>query len=187
MTDNRLFRAAVWAWLVEATGYPETAIYRADQSGPDAYPDEYITYKILTTTPHHSADYEKTAGLALGDVVHRFLHHVRVVVSVNCYSRDGDIVLWNAWGARYNWTARQILNNVRAAVVATSDIRDLTSLGPTGHRPRFQADYTFNWSYVTTVEDYTVDQTEITGTIDEETISIVTDNGREYPPEPEED
>jgi hypothetical protein len=187
MTDNAI-HPTIWAWLVAASGYAGGKVYRADQNGPDLWPDNYITYKIITRDAARHADRMYVDPGVPGDTSTRYITRTVVTVSVNVYAEDGAERLTSIFGlARYSWVCRQILLAADAALLDMGTIRDLTRLTDTGHRPRFQADFVFNWTTSVTVSDNTVDVVEINGIIEGDEVEIVSDTGREYPDPPEEE
>lgn len=174
-----VLREALWEWLAYAL---DTTVYRADQNGPDRYPDECATYKIISQRIAHGADYSKRQASEDGKINKQVAFFGEMTVSVNFYGARGVELGRLLHLSRFDWQARQKLAAIPAAVTRVSGVRDLTYLGDTGHRPRYQCDVTLNFTASGTVENYRVDSVSACGEIDGDNVMIEIDSGREVEP-----
>lgn len=150
----------VYDWLKAATSYDATNIIRESGIGP-VPTGPFLTFGLVSVS---LPDFEyKTNKVAYDELDEIDDDHVTThiytratyMIAVNAYSRNGFSDLSSLKLSTHNPTIRDILNDANVSIVGMSDIRDLTALGDTVHRDRFQADFSFKSN---AIEEFTVDK-----------------------------
>lgn len=151
-----MFEEAIKDWLALITG---GNIKQAPYTGPR--PDSpYFTYQIINVSP--MANGYKTTYNAMGSIDTRYTSAL-MTVSVNAYLDAGYAELSKVLAANDWWEARVILKDASMVFAQGSTINNLTALGDTDWRSRYQVDLTM---HVDTTHDrvrYLIDQFNITG------------------------
>ena len=139
------FDKIVFKWVNDALPdqFPGLVIVRAEQNGPRPNTD-YVTFKVLDWTESDFDGFDKTEQgpeTEFIDVLH--YNRNRVTVSVNAYSEDGREMLTRLSKSKKKWEIRRELENGKVSHIRTGQVRDLTFLGDTRYRRRFQVDFIF--------------------------------------------
>lgn len=121
---------------------------RANQNGFTPKPREeyYFTYQITSDIPSdYSNVYKEVKESPYEDFVDAtYLNRNQMVVSVNVYEAiDGRHKLAQLEQSRYLLATRLIFQPLGLVLLGCSGIRDLTGLGDTDFKPRYQADFNF--------------------------------------------
>lgn len=131
-------------WIIAVTGYGINNVYRTDQEGPRADGD-YATYKIISSnTAHWPIETREDFG-SDDDVLRKFDYYRPFLVSINVFALDGYDVLDNLANSNDDYRNRQILTNGDGLelVGLRGETQDLTGLGDTEHKQRYQATFEF--------------------------------------------
>ncbi len=148
---SSIFDKVVFDWLRKSLdlvipGYPDfsgTPVIREEQNGPRPKV-EYLSYKVLDWTESDFDGFDKSDIDGDDDnLAVDYYNRNRVTVSVNAYSENGREMLSRVSKSKKKWEVRRELLNDKVSHIRTGTIRDLTFLGDTRFRRRFQVDYTF--------------------------------------------
>lgn len=148
---SSVFDKVVFDWLRSSLdlvipGYPDfsgAAVIREEQNGPR--PDvEYLSFKVLDWTESDFDGFDKSEIDGDDDnLAVNYFNRNRVTVSVNAYSENGREMLSRVSKSKNKWEIRRELENDKVSHLRTGSIRDLTFLGDTRYRRRFQVDFLF--------------------------------------------
>lgn len=150
----------VYDWLKEATSFSSDNIIRENGIGPVPTGD-FLTFGFVSIK---LPDFEyKTNKIAYDEFDEVDEDHTTTsiytratfVISVNAYSEDGPNILNALKLSTYNPVIRDILNDDSVSITGMSGVRDLTKLGDTVHKFRYQADFDFK---ANEIQEYTVDK-----------------------------
>lgn len=147
------FDKVVHGWIKNAltltppggTDYSSVPVIRAEENG-ERPTVPYVTYKVTDWTESDFDTFEKSEVDEQNPTDEMYVDHSnrnRVSVSVNAYHPDGREILSRVSKGRKQWEIRRELENAKVSHLRTGTIRDLTYLGDTRFRRRFQADFTF--------------------------------------------
>jgi len=139
------FNQMLYRWITEVTGYPDGYVIKANQNGPrpsEVSLDDYATYQIISIAPSDYSDVKKSE-FNLDLVQAEYTNKSIMAVSVNVYAGNGRQIIQALLQSRYTLIVRNLLREYKAVLLGASDTRDLTELGDTEYRDRYQADYTF--------------------------------------------
>lgn len=152
-----MFETAIREWLVLTSGVTNVkqAPYRGQR--PDA---DYATYQINAVAP--MANGFKTTYAPATSIDTRHTSAI-MTVSVNVYAPDGYAALAKAHAANDWWEARQILSPASMVFAQGGQINNLTALGDTDWRSRWQSDLTFHVDLTSDRIRYLIGQWIITG------------------------
>ena len=125
-------------------------IIRADQNGPRPL-TSYATFKIIQSISSDFSLKEESENMPVDDdIIETYRNRHKVIVDVNLYHEDGIDLLGKLDQARYLLDARLILQAANSVLIGSGDIRDLSPLGDTGFRPRYQSEFNFySWNELT--------------------------------------
>lgn len=126
----------------------ESFSIRANQNGPIPTPREeyYFTYQIVSGLP---SNYSNTTKVKKDPPLDRFveatyLNRNALTVSIDVYEAiDGREKLARLEQSRYLLDTRLIFQSLGMVLLGCGPIRDLTGLGDTDYKPRYQADFEF--------------------------------------------
>lgn len=170
MSDTA-FKTAVVTWIKQVTGLAYA--YESDQSGPNPCPTGYATFKIIAVVPHTHADHDRSAGAEVGDVATTYVTSTPVTVSLNIYHVDGANLLVDLFNSKRTFTGRKPFYDIGASLLSFSGVRTLPLFRDTKYKPRFQADFVFNYRTMLVETNKVVDKLSINGTIEDEEIGII--------------
>jgi len=165
----------LYDWFLLVTGFNGANIFRQDQENPDLGTEvNWLTYKEVSGLVRDYPLYKTTAS---EDNPGTQVDSARIIpgesiVSVNVYAANGADILRKLWLSKYERDPRVILKSAGVTLFQMSGPRDLSMLSDTKWKHRFQADFTFRVFTQIVETDYTVDTTELTGTIEDDTITI---------------
>jgi hypothetical protein len=144
---------ALYDWLIAITGYSAENVFRANQNGPQPdLPTEYATYNVISLIPRDSAYWKKVDKGADDDVKNQFTVQAIMNVSVNVYAEDGFEKLFILSQSNNLLATRDIFSAQSMTLIGkVSGSQDLTAIGDSDWRPRYQAD--FDFLVYTTVEE----------------------------------
>ena len=134
----------IFDWLSTAlSDYDGQHIIRALQNGPIPNGD-YITYSLLSVI---SPDYdiivkEQIAGDS-DHILQTVLSNVKLIFDINSYSNTGYQILEELKLTPHLWGCRRVLNQNNITLAGKGATRNLTYLGDTTYKPRYQAEFTF--------------------------------------------
>ena len=131
-------------WIIAVTGYADMNVYREHQEGPRATGD-YAIYKIISSrTAHWPIETREDFG-SDDDVLRKFDYYRPFLVSIHVFALDGYDVLDNLANSNDDYRNRQILTNGAGIelVGLRGETQDLTGLGDTEHKQRYQATFEF--------------------------------------------
>lgn len=153
-----MFEQAIREWLVLTSDVTNVkqAPYRGER--PVA---PYATYQIIAVAPMANG-FKSTYNAATG-LDTRFTSAI-MTVSVNVYSDQGYSAIAKAHAANDWWEARQILAPAAMVFAQGGQINNLTALGDTDWRSRWQSDLTFHVDLTQERARYLINQWMITGT-----------------------
>lgn len=178
MTTYTEYMDGLYDWLALVSGFDAANIFRRHQQNPDLGADvNWISYKEIGGT---ARDYplEKTEDNAGAPGEQMDVTRVidgTSIISVNVYAENGADVLRNLWLSRFERDPRKILADAKAVLVQMSGPRDLTELSDTQWKQRYQADFTFNIFTERTETDYIMDIVDMTGKVENDTVTIYVD------------
>jgi hypothetical protein len=144
--------SSIRAWLETVAGIP---VLKEPLNGPKPNTD-HATVQVLAT---RGSCYPIVIKAEVDEDLLSFTadNPIDYVLDVNVYADDGDTVLNDIKA-----TASLPYSN-RPIMASCGDIRDLSWLDDTSHKPRWQCEFTFRDSHVKTVNDPRVKSTQITG------------------------
>ena len=171
MIDSNL-QAALIAWISNGTGLAADHIIRANQNGPDLWPDSFATFQVISAVLHDHEDYKAVAAAAEGEITITHVVQTVLTLSVNIYAPNGDQLLSQLWNSRLTYAGRFDLREIKAANVAFTGVRDLAFLSDTQFRPRFQGDFTINYRTLLDETNNIVDLLSISGKMEDETVTV---------------
>lgn len=172
MIDNQL-QAALVAWIANGTGLAADHVVRANQNGPDLWPDSFATFQLISTLLDNHEDYAKSEGTLVGDIDVTHVVKATLTLSVNVYALNGDQLLTNLWNSRLTYLGRQDLHTINASNIGFAGVNDLTYLSDTEYRPRFQSDFTIDYRTLLAEINKAVDKLTISGKIEDETVTVI--------------
>jgi hypothetical protein len=160
-------------WITTVTGYDDQHVIRANQNGPRPT-EPYATYQIISVNP---ADFAYWTKVALGvddDIETTYRTPAMVMVSVDMYASDGITKLAELGQSKYLYNIRNIFTPSDIVLRNKRDTRDLTDLGDTRWRPRYQADFDFAWYNTITEINQLILEMELHGKIETDDVSVIT-------------
>lgn len=149
MTTELEIYTALHDWICGFFQIPdEDFAIRANQNGytPQARPEYYFTYQIIGGLPSNYSNTKKVKKAApLENFVEAtYTNRNGLTISINVYeATDGRNMLAQLEQSRYQLATRLIFQPIGIVLLGCGEIRDLTELGDTDFKPRYQADFNF--------------------------------------------
>jgi hypothetical protein len=149
MTTEQQIYSALHEWINEFFEMSDDDFsIRANQNGytPQPRAEYYFTYQIVSGTP---SSYSNTTKVKKDPPLDNFveatyLNRNDITISVEIYEAiDGREKLAQLEQSRYRLETRLIFQPLGMVLLGCGEIRDLTELGDTDFKPRYQADFNF--------------------------------------------
>jgi hypothetical protein len=136
-----IFESTIYDWLLAVSGFSSGNIYRANQDIPRPN-GNIITYQVISEEKNQ---YPETRKASIDDHLISAIYNYfySYTVSINIYSKTGRDTMRSLGRSFDVFSHRKILRDSGFVLLSSGSIRDLTSLGDTGYRARFQSDFVF--------------------------------------------
>jgi len=136
--------SAMKAWLMQISELDSQHVILARQNGPRPEGD-YITFEILATTGN-SFDYSSKDEKD-GDFATVYFYNLKqTTLDVNIYSDDGVEIHNKLSHSNELYSIRSLFKDDDMVFISGATPRNLTGLGDTSWRPRYQSEYRFRTS-----------------------------------------
>jgi hypothetical protein len=157
-------------WIIAITGYDDQHVIRANQNGPRPT-EPYATYQIISETQADFSYWDPTTAGG-DDVTSTFIVPAMLMVSVDVFAPDGLDKL-SALGQSKNLVSIRNLFGPGIVLRRKRETRDLTELGDTRWRPRYQADFDFARYNELTEGNKRIIDIELTGKIENDDVEVI--------------
>lgn len=164
------FHEAMFDWISLITGYASSNVIRGNQNGPRPS-GNFATYQVTTV---QLADF---GGTEQGDPdvngKFEYTHTTRNIVSVdvNIYDLEGWQILQKLDKSNMLLDVRGIFAPLGIVLIGSDAVQDLTQLGDTEWRPRYQAEFRFRTYYEFTEENYIINDYSLEGKVDDDSVT----------------
>ncbi len=129
-------------WIVLISGYAPENVIRGRQSGPRPTGD-YATYYLLSTSQNVFTSWKKTDLEVDDDISVNYYKPKDFYITVDVYAGNGYEILDNLEHSKELLAARSLLAAGGLTLFNRAADQDLTGLGDTTWRPRFNATFAF--------------------------------------------
>lgn len=149
MTTEQQIYSALHEWINDFFEQSdEDFSIRANQNGytPQPRAEYYLTYQIVSGTPsEYSNTFKEVKAPPLENFVSAtYLNRNALTISIEIYEAiDGREKLAQLEQSRYELATRLIFQPLGLVLLGCGEIRDLTELGDTDYKARYQADFNF--------------------------------------------
>ena len=159
------FDKVVYKWIKDSVdlNFEGVTVIRSEQNGPRPEGD-FVSYKVLNWLKSDFNGFKKSS-IDDDDIKVNHFNRNLVTVSINVYSIYGREIVNDLTFSKNEWSVRRELMNSKVSQLSAGTVNDLTFLGDSDYRRRFQCDFKF---LVWTEFDETrpkVNDLEISGTV----------------------
>ena len=157
-------KSALKAWIMLVTGFESTQVIQSNQNGPRPI-GNYATFKIISNVGK-DFDYSAREQVDADNITMHYYNQQETTVDVNIYASNGAAIHSQLGHSGYLGSVRSRLKEDQMVLIRGNTPLDLTGLGDTKWRPRYQADYRFRAGNTITESNKRIKELEISGTIE---------------------
>ena len=166
MTDT-----LIKSWLELVLGYDDQHVIKANGNGPRPVGD-FATFFPVASTGSDYDYYHQGDPDVNDDIKIEYLNRQTVSYDVNIYAADGSDLHRKLHHSGSLFEVRAIFQPAFMALRTSTAARDLTGLGDTKFRPRFQSEYTFAVNSTINETNQVIREVELTGAVDGTPVTI---------------